>query len=86
MPRKDTSSRPPLTKERILQAAVDLVDRVGLGELTMRRLGAELSVEAMSLYKHVANKDEILDGMIEFVIGEIEVLSKEAKWKQAISL
>jgi len=86
MPREDASSRPPLTRERILQAAVDLVDQAGLDALTMRRLGAELGVEAMSLYKHIANKDEILDGIIELVVGEIEVPAEGAAWKEAMRL
>ena len=80
----DASARPPLTRERILHAAVDLADREGVGALTMRRLGAELGVEAMSLYKHVANKEEILGGIVEFVIGEIEVPLDEADWKLAM--
>jgi AcrR family transcriptional regulator len=84
MPSDDTSPRPPLTRERILHAAVDLADREGVGALTMRRLGAELGVEAMSLYKHVANKEEILDGIVELVIGEIEVSRDEADWKRAM--
>lgn len=50
----------------------------------MRRLGAELGVEAMSLYKHVANKEEILDGIVEFVVGEIEIPSVGADWKEAM--
>lgn len=50
----------------------------------MRRLGAELGVEAMSLYKHVANKDEILDGIVELVVSEIEVPSAGADWKEAM--
>lgn len=83
-PRQDRSTRSPLTKEGVLQAAVDLADRDGLGALTMRRLGAELGVEAMSLYKHVANKDEILDGIVELVVGEIEIPSEGADWKEAM--
>ncbi len=81
---KNTSLRTPLTKARVLQAAVDLADREGLGALTMRRLGAELGVEAMSLYKHVANKEAILDGIVELVIGEIEVPTDGTDWKQAM--
>jgi AcrR family transcriptional regulator len=80
----DTSPRLPLTKGRVLQAAVDVADREGLGALTMRRLGAELGVEAMSLYKHVANKEEILDGIVELVVGEIEIPSEGAEWKEAM--
>ena len=76
MTTEDTSPRPPLTKERVLQAAVDLADREGLDALTMRRLGADLGVEAMSLYKHVANKEAILNGIVELVVGEIEIPSE----------
>ena len=75
------SPRPPLTRERVLQAAVGVADRDGLGALTMRRLGAELGVEAMSLYKHVTNKEEVLDGIIELVVGEIETPRVGADWK-----
>lgn len=77
-------TRPPLTRERILEVAVELADREGLGALTMRRLGAELGVEAMSLYKHVANKEEILDGIIEAVVAEIELPDGSTHWKDAM--
>jgi AcrR family transcriptional regulator len=50
----------------------------------MRRLGAELGFEAMALYKHIANKEEILDGMVELVIGEIEIPAEGAEWKEAM--
>jgi AcrR family transcriptional regulator len=73
-----------LTKERILRAAVDLADREGLGALTMRRLGAELGVEAMSLYKHVANKEEILDGVVELIVGQIEIPVSGEPWQEAM--
>lgn len=63
--------RVPLSRERVLRAAVGLADRDGLTALTMRRLAHELGVEAMSLYHHVPNKEAILDGVIEVVIGEI---------------
>ncbi|MGH8957462.1 MAG: TetR/AcrR family transcriptional regulator [Acidimicrobiia bacterium] len=79
-----TSPRQPLTKTLVLGAAVDLADRAGLGALTMRRLGAELGVEAMSLYKHVANKEEIVAGIVELVVGEIEIPSEGADWKEAM--
>ena len=84
MTSEGNTPRPPLTKGRILQAAVDLADREGLGALTMRRLGAELGVEAMALYKHVANKEEILDGILDLVVGEIEIPSEGAGWKDAM--
>jgi AcrR family transcriptional regulator len=81
-----TNEKPrlPLTRERVLQAAVDLADRAGLGALTMRRLGSELGVEAMSLYKHVANKDEILDGIVELIVGEIDIPREDEDWKVAM--
>jgi AcrR family transcriptional regulator len=78
------ASRPPLTKDRILGAAVDLADREGLGALTMRRLGAELGFEAMSLYKHVANKEEILDAMVELIVPQIEIPEPGADWREAM--
>jgi len=67
-----------------LGAAVDLADREGLGALTMRRLGTDLGVEAMSLYKHVANKEDILGGIVELVVAEIEIPSDGADWKEAM--
>ncbi|MGY1886203.1 MULTISPECIES: TetR/AcrR family transcriptional regulator C-terminal domain-containing protein [unclassified Blastococcus] len=70
-PRTDAPARSALTRRRVLQAAVDLADREGLAALTMRRLAQELGVEAMSLYHHVANKEAVLDGVVEVVIGEI---------------
>lgn len=84
MTSRNTPSRPPLTRERVLGAAIDLADRRGLDSLTMRNLGAELGVEAMSLYKHIANKDEILDGMLEVVIGEIEIPAADHQWRDAM--
>jgi AcrR family transcriptional regulator len=76
--------RTPLTRERVLAAAVAVADQVGLESLTMRRLGQHLGVEAMSLYKHVANKDEILDGIVDIVIGEIDLPSAQADWRSAM--
>jgi AcrR family transcriptional regulator len=76
--------RIPLTRERVFQAAVVLADERGLESLTMRALGEELGVEAMSLYHYVANKGELLDGMIDVVFSEIELPSGEADWKTAM--
>lgn len=76
--------RPPLTRARVLQGAVDLADTEGLSALTMRRLGAELGVEAMSLYKHVSSKDEILDGIVELVVSGIETPDDGADWREAM--
>lgn len=68
-----TSHREPLTRERILRAALDLADREGLERCTMRRLGAQLGVEAMSLYRHVTSKEELLGGLIDLVFAAVEV-------------
>jgi len=76
--------RPPLTRERVLAAAIDLADRDGIASLSMRKLAQELGVEAMSLYHHVANKDAILDGLIDLVFGEIDLPVGEADWKVAM--
>ena len=68
----------------MLRAALALADGGGIEALTMRRLGQELQVEAMSLYNHLANKDEILDGIVDLVFSEIEVPSDPADWKPAM--
>jgi AcrR family transcriptional regulator len=73
-----------LSKERVLRAAIVLADAGGIEALSMRRLARELGVEAMSLYNHVANKDAILDGIIDAVAGEIDLPSAEAGWKTAL--
>ena len=73
MPPPSTATAAPLSRERVLRAAVALADAGGIEALTMRRLGEELGVEAMSLYRHVANKDDLLDGMVDVVFGEIEL-------------
>jgi AcrR family transcriptional regulator len=76
--------RTRLTRERVLRGAVALADRSGLEALTMRRLGQELGVEAMSLYNHVANKDDILDGIADLVLSDIEVPPTGTDWKTAM--
>jgi AcrR family transcriptional regulator len=76
--------RVPLSKERVLRAAVLLADEGGVASLTMRKLAETLGVEAMSLYYYVADKDEILDGMVDLVFGEIDLPSREADWKAAM--
>lgn len=78
------SSRVPLSRQRALSTAVALADADGLGSLTMRRLAQELGIEAMSLYHHVANKDDILDGMVDLVFSEIELPSEGTEWKTAM--
>ncbi len=79
------SPRTPLTKQRVLEAAIELVDRQGLGALTMRRLGSALGVEAMSLYKHVASKEALLHGMVDRVIGQIAIPDEAAPWRDAMT-
>jgi AcrR family transcriptional regulator len=82
----DASAAPriPLSKERVLRAAIVLADAGGIEALSMRRLAKELGVEAMSLYNHVANKDEILAGISDVVAGEIDLPSDEPDWKAAM--
>ena len=79
-----TKPRSPLSRERVLLAAVALADEHGIASLSMRRLGDVLGVEAMSLYNHVANKDELLDGMVDLVFGEIDLPVGGADWKTAM--
>jgi AcrR family transcriptional regulator len=73
--------RTPLSRERVLQAAVALADERGVEELTMRKLAKELGVEAMSLYNHVANKDDLLDRMVDIVFSEIDSPVPGGDWK-----
>ena len=75
--------RTRLTRDRVVLAAVALADAGGIESLTMRKLGERLGVEAMSLYKHVANKEDLLDGMIDAVFGEIE-LPSDTDWRAAM--
>ena len=76
--------RLPLNRERILQAALELADEGGMESLTMRKLGQVLGFEAMSLYNHVANKDDVLDGIFDLVLGESEPPSPAGDWDAAI--
>ena len=79
-----TETRTPLTRERILRAAVDLADREGLESLSMRRLADVLGAGAMSLYHYVPNKEELVAGMIDLVFGEIELPTTDVDWKTAM--
>ena len=76
--------RTPLSRERVLRAAVKLADKGGLPSLSMRKLGGALGVEAMSLYKHVADKDDILDGVVDAVFAEIGLPPADAAWRTAM--
>jgi AcrR family transcriptional regulator len=75
--------RPPLTRERVVRAAIALADDGGIEALSMRKLARDLGVEAMSLYNHVNNKDDLVDAMVDLVVREIE-LPSEPDWEQAI--
>ena len=80
----DPQRRVPLSRERVLHAAIALADQGGFASLSMRRLAKELGVEAMSLYNHVGGKDDLLDGMVDLVFGEIELPSTDVDWKTAM--
>jgi AcrR family transcriptional regulator len=81
---RSVDPRVQLSRERILRAAVAVADERGIESLTMRAVGERLGFEGMSLYYYVANKDELLDGMVDLVYGEIELPSGEADWKTAM--
>jgi AcrR family transcriptional regulator len=76
--------RPRLNRDRVLRTAITLADAGGIESLTMRKLGVELGVEAMSLYNHVANKVDLLDGMIDTVFAEIELPPAGPDWRDAM--
>jgi AcrR family transcriptional regulator len=79
-----TESRMPLSRERILQAALALADANGIESLSMRKLGEAVGVEAMSLYNHVPSKGDLLDGLIDLVFSEIELPNSADGWKTAM--
>ncbi len=79
-----SEARVPLSRDRVLRAAVELADEGGLESLSMRRLAQQLGVEAMSLYHHVRNKRDLLSGMLEMVYSEILPPSTEGDWQSAI--
>src|SRR5713101_10104002 len=75
------AARRPLTRERILQAGLRLIDQQGLESFTMRKLAQELGVDPMSLYRHFENKDALLDGVAEVLWGEVELPGSETGWE-----
>jgi len=81
---RSTEPRIPLSRDRVLRAAISIADEGGLEALSMRKLAQDLGVEAMSVYYYVANKDEILDGILNFVISEFELAVGGPDWKAAI--
>jgi AcrR family transcriptional regulator len=74
-------ARMPVTRDRALAAAMALADRGGIESLSMRKLAAELGIEAMSLYHHVKSKEDILDGMVDLVFSEMELPSPGEQWR-----
>jgi len=80
----DGARRVPLNRERVLHRAVALADEAGIDAVSMRRLGQELGVVPMALYKHVRSKDELLDGMVDVVLGEIDAPDADLDWKAAV--
>ena len=76
--------RTPLSRDRVLQAALALADASGIDSLSMRKLGDALGVEAMSLYNHVPSKGDLLDGLIDLVFAEIELPAETGGWKPAM--
>jgi AcrR family transcriptional regulator len=82
--RTGTERRIQLTRERVVAAGIELADRDGIESISMRKLAQELGVEAMSLYTHVHNKDDLLDGMVDAVIGKIPTSAAGTDWKTAL--
>lgn len=83
-PTTRTDRRAPLTRQRVLRRAVDLADGEGIDAVSMRRLGQELGVEAMSLYTHVRSKDDLLDGMVDIVVGDVPTGASSDTWKATL--
>ena len=85
-PAVSSTTRPKLTRSAVLAAALELVDREGPEALSMRRLGKELGVEAMSLYNHVSNKAALLDGLVEQVISKLEAPAQDLPWQDQVRI
>ncbi|WP_037364036.1 TetR/AcrR family transcriptional regulator [Nakamurella lactea] len=82
---KGPAVRVPLSRDRVLEAAMTVADSGGLDALTIRSLAAELGVKPMSVYHHVANKDEILDGIVDRVFAEIELPEPDGDWRAGMT-
>ncbi|KJK37859.1 AcrR family transcriptional regulator [Streptomyces variegatus] len=82
--RRGASARTPLSRERVIRTAVAVADEKGANALTMRAIAEPLGVEAMSLYHHVAGREDILDGMVDAVFGEIDLPPRDTDWKSAL--
>ena len=78
------AKRTPLTRERIFHLALELVDKGGIESVSMRQVAQGLGVEAMSLYKHIANKDDLMDGLVELIFAQMTLPSSDLEWKAAL--
>jgi AcrR family transcriptional regulator len=76
--------RLPLTRDRILETALALVDEHGIEALSMRKLGRALGFEAMSLYNHVENKDDVVNGIVDLVLAEGQPPAPDGDWDHAV--
>jgi AcrR family transcriptional regulator len=81
---RDEERRARLTRQRVIEAAIGLADREGIDAVSMRRLASELGVEAMALYTHVRNKDDLLDGMVDTLIGRIPIDVRGDGWRASL--
>jgi len=82
--RKKSASKQALTRDKVLKCAIQLADAQGVDGLSMRKLAKALNVEAMSLYNHVDNKDDLLDGMLDSVISEFKLPNETIPWREAL--
>jgi AcrR family transcriptional regulator len=82
MPAPASGTRPRLNRERVLRAAVEVADSGGITSLTIRSLAEALGVKPMSVYHHVANKEEIIDGIVDLVFGEFALPEPGGDWRQ----
>ncbi|MFJ5231316.1 TetR/AcrR family transcriptional regulator C-terminal domain-containing protein [Kitasatospora sp. NPDC088391] len=78
------ANRPPVNRAKVLAAAVALADTDGLAALSMRRLGEAVGIEAMSLYNHIAHKEDLLDGMVDLVFAEVDLPEPGEPWQPAM--
>jgi AcrR family transcriptional regulator len=83
-PARRPRSQTPLSRSRILETGVAVADRDGIDALSMRKLAMQLGVDPMSLYNHVRDKDDLLDGMVDLVIGEIEPVIDDSDWRSSL--
>lgn len=82
--KKKPRAREPLSHDRVLRAALALADEAGVDALSMRKLASVLGVEAMSLYKHVASKEQLLDGVVDLIVAEIRTAKPGSPWRPAL--